>query len=428
MFSREDFREFIRERMNVKPGEFKEEDVKHFLDHVVYEQGFFDTMPAYERLYDRLEAIDERWGQCSNKLFHLSVPPSLYEVILTHLSKSKLTIPCDDATGWTRVLIEKPFGSDLVMAESLDKLLGSLFHESQIFRIDHYLAKEALQNILAFRFTNPIFEPMWNRQYIDKVHIKLFEKGGMEGRGAFYDKIGALRDVGQNHMLQMLSIIAMDKPKSFSSQAIRSKRASVMKSLQKVRPDDLKKFTARAQYEGYKDESGVQPKSDTETYFRVVARINSTRWKGVPFYLESGKELTESKTEIDIYFKEPKKWGLATLRGNDATDRSLAPSPNILTFRIQPEECIKIRFFVKTPGHGFEVEPKTLKFKYSDVPTFSNLPSDYEKLIHDAFEGDQTLFASTDEIMASWRYISSVHDKWKDVPLLKYERGVREIE
>lgn len=420
MFSREDFREFIRERLNVKPGEFKEEDIKHFLDHIVYEQGYFDTLPAYERLRERLEAIDDRWGQCSNKLFHLSVPPQLYQGILTFLSRSKLTIPCDDKTGWTRVLIEKPFGSDFEMAKSLDSLLGSLFHESQIFRIDHYLAKEALQNILAFRFTNPIFEPMWNRQFIDKVHIKLFENNGVEGRGSFYDKIGALRDVGQNHMLQMLSIIAMDKPKSFSSKDIRSKRAAIMKSLENANAKVMK-MAARGQYIGYTDESGATPLSQTETYFRVVAKLNTSRWKGVPFYLESGKCLSDSKTEIDIYFKESKKWGILHEENKDAL------SPNILTFRIQPEECIKIRFFVKTPGHGFQVEPKTLKFKYADVPTFSNMPSDYEKLIHDAFEGDQTLFASTDEIMASWKYIASVHDRWNMVPLIKYEKGSKEI-
>lgn len=418
IFSREEFREFIRERLNIRPGEFKEEDIKHFLDHITYEQGFFDTMPAYERLYERLKSIDERWGQCSNKLFHLSVPPSLYEMILNHIAKFNLNVPCDDATGWTRILIEKPFGNDLVMAKSLDKLLGSLFKEDQIFRIDHYLAKEALQNILAFRFTNPIFEPMWNRKYIDKVHIKLFERNAMEGRGAFYDKIGALNDVGQNHILQMLSIIAMDRPKTFTSKDIRTKRAAVMKSLESVSKKDMKELIVRGQYNGYLEETGVVPKSTTETYFRIVARLNSSDWKGVPFYLESGKALAESKAEIDIYFKEAKKWGGAN---------SNYVNPNILTFRIQPDECIKIKFFVKTPGYGFGVEPKTLKFKYSDVPSFTNMPNDYEKLLHDAFEGDQTLFASTDEIMSSWKFIGSMHDKWKDIPLTRYEKGAREI-
>ncbi|MDE1967168.1 MAG: glucose-6-phosphate dehydrogenase, partial [Patescibacteria group bacterium] len=175
-FSRDEFREHIREHLNVKPGQFREEDIKHFLDHMTYEQGFFDNAPAYERLSERLKSIDDRWGQCSNKLFHLSVPPSLYEGILNRLAESKLTRPCDDATGWTRILIEKPFGNDIEGARSLDRLLGRLFDERQIFRIDHYLAKESLQNILAFRFENPMFEPMWRREHIDKVHIKLFEK------------------------------------------------------------------------------------------------------------------------------------------------------------------------------------------------------------------------------------------------------------
>lgn len=421
-FSREEFREYIRDRLNVKPGEFREEVVKHFFDHMSYEQGFFDTMPAYERLAARLQGIDEQWGQCSNKLFHLSVPPKLYEGILKHLADSKLTIPCDDRTGWTRVLIEKPFGNDIVMAHSLDKLLGKLFDEKQIFRIDHYLAKESLQNILAFRFENPIFEPMWRREYIDKVHIKLFEKSGIEGREAFYDQLGALRDVGQNHMLVMLALMAMDMPKSFSVDTIRRERAKILSSLDKIRAKDLRKAAVKGQYAGYTAEQGIKADSKTETYFRIKATLNTKRWKGVPFYLESGKALYESKAEIDIYFKNEKR------RLSAAPGKKAPVDQNILTFRIQPDECIKIKFFVKTPGYGFKVEPKTLKFKYSDVPAFSDIPDDYERLIHDAFVGDQTLFASTSEIMASWKFVTPILENWSRLPLKIYERGAREVE
>lgn len=418
-FNREEFREFIRSKMNIRPGEFNEEDIKHFLDHMTYEQGFFDTMPAYERLKERLAVIDARWGQCSNKLFHLSVPPNLYEGILTHLANSKLTVPCDDLSGWTRVLIEKPFGNDIETARSLDKLLGKLFDEKQIFRIDHYLAKEALQNILAFRFTNPIFEPMWRREHIDKVHIKLFEKDGVDGRGSFYDKIGALTDVGQNHMLQMLSIIAMNRPKTFSAEDVRKERAKIMGQLKKIGRKELKTKVVKGQYAGYRSEQGVDPVSSTETYFRIEARLASPRWKGVPFYLESGKAMAESKAEIDIYFKNNSK-----LHPNPDRD---ADGPNILTFRIQPDECIKIRFFVKTPGYGFSVEPKTLRFKYSDSESFASKPNDYERLIHDAFIGDQMLFASTDEIMASWKYVTPILENLDQVPLTLYEKGTKEV-
>ncbi|MEA2715268.1 MAG: glucose-6-phosphate 1-dehydrogenase [Candidatus Parcubacteria bacterium] len=428
-FSREEFREYIRERLNVRPGQFKEEVVKHFFDHMSYEQGFFDTMPAYERLASRLQAIDEQWGQCSNKLFHLSVPPKLYEGILRHLADSKLTIPCDDQTGWTRVLIEKPFGNDIVMAHSLDKLLGKLFDEKQIFRIDHYLAKEALQNILAFRFENPIFEPMWRREYIDKVHIKLFEKNGIEGREAFYDQIGALRDVGQNHMLVMLALMAMNMPKSFSVDDIRRERAKILSSLQKISPQDLRGAAVKGQYAGYTAEQGIKQDSKTETYFRIKAALATPRWKGVPFFLESGKALSESKAEIDIYFKNDKKRLAGGADGRDRKTAKKSPADqNILTFRIQPDECIKIKFFVKTPGYGFKIEPKTLKFKYSDVPAFSDIPDDYERLIHDAFVGDQTLFASTSEIMASWKFVTPILENWGRLPLKIYERGAREID
>ncbi len=403
-FSREEFREYVRSRLNIKPGQFKEEDVKHFLDHMSYEQGFFDAAAAYTRLSEKLQGIDMRWGQCSNKLFHLSVPPSLYEGILQNLSDSRLTEPCADDTGWTRVLIEKPFGNDLETARSLDKLLGKLFKEEQIFRIDHYLAKEALQNMMAFRFFNPMFEPLWDREHIDRVHIKLFEELTVDDRGDSYDPVGALKDVGQNHMLAMLATVAMNKPKTWSPNDIRRERALILEKLKKIQPRSLKDRAVRGQYVGYANEAGVAPQSTTETYFRLEINLDSPRWKGVPIFLESGKALAEAKTEIDIYFKE-----------------------NILTFRIQPDEGIKVKFFVKRPGYEFNVEPKTLKFKYSDVPSFSSLPNDYERLIHDAFAGDQTLFASTDEIMASWKFIASIEEAWKDLPLVTYEKGAREV-
>jgi len=411
-FSREEFRDYVRSRMNVKPGQFKEEDIKHFLDHMSYEQGFFDMPASYARLAEKLQGIDARWGQCSNKLFHLSVPPNLYEGILQQLSDSRLTEPCADDTGWTRVLIEKPFGNDLETARALDKLLGKLFKEEQIFRIDHYLAKEALQNMMAFRFFNPMFEPLWDRRYIDKVHIKLFEEIGIEGRGAFYDAAGALKDVGQNHMLAMLATVAMNRPRSWTPADIRRERALILGKLKKIPARSLKERAVKGQYVGYSSETGVPPKSMTDTYFRLEAFLDTSAWKGVPFYLESGKAMAESKTEIDIYFKSS-----TNVNGE-----------NILTFRIQPDEGIKVKFFVKHPGYDFNVEPKTLKFKYADNPSFNaDKPNDYERLINDAFIGDQTLFASTDEIMASWKFIASILEAWKGLPLVTYEKGAKEI-
>lgn len=423
LFSREEFREFIRSRMNVRLGQFKEEDIKHFLDHMSYEQGMFDDTGAYTRLALKMKNIDDRWGQCSNKLLHLSVPPTLYEKILVNVANSGLTKGCDDGVGWTRVLIEKPFGSDSATAHNLDKLLGSLFKEEQIFRIDHYLAKEVLQNIIAFRFSNSMFEPLWNKKYIDKVHVKLFEQATMDGRGAFYDPIGALKDVGQNHMLMMLAVIAMEAPKSFNARDIRVERAKVLAKLKQYKGRSISKQVVRGQYMGYMQESGISAQSQTETYFRIQSYINSARWRGVPFYLESGKALAESKAEIDVYFKEGKKvtsnWKSGTTNGEKIVENR----QNILTFRIQPDEGIRVRFFVKVPGYEYKTESKTLRFKYGDVSTFNMIPNDYERLIHDAFVGDQTLFASTDEIMASWKFMMSILDNLKHVPLTLYEQG-----
>lgn len=422
LFTREEFREFIRTRLNIKPGQFKEEDIKHFLDHIIYEQGLFDQPESYLRLATKLKSIDDRWGQCSNKLFHLSVPPNLYEGILKHVSSSGLSKPCSDNIGWTRILIEKPFGNDIYTARSLDQLLAKLFKEEQIFRIDHYLAKESLQNILAFRFSNSMFEPLWNSDFIDRVHIKLFEKNGVENRGAFYDPIGALKDVGQNHMLMMVALMAMDRPKTFDSSLIRYERSRILKNLEEIPGRLLANRITRGQYIGYTNELGVAKDSKTETYFRLETYIKGSRWKKVPFYIESGKCFAESKTEVDIYFKR-----ISESRGNKV-DIHNPEKQNILTFRIQPDEGIKIRFFVKTPGYGLETEAKTLKFKYADVPSFNIIPNDYERLIHDAFIGDQTLFASTDEIMASWKFITPIVEKWGKVPLKKYPKGVKEIE
>ncbi|HEX7724715.1 MAG TPA: glucose-6-phosphate dehydrogenase [Candidatus Paceibacterota bacterium] len=418
-FTREEFRELIRSQLKVKPGEFREEDIKHFMDHMSYEQGTFDDAAAYKRLAIRINEIDNRWGQCSNKLFHLSVPPSLYEGILTNLDASRLTESCADETGWTRVLIEKPFGRDLTTARDLDKLLGKLFKEEQIFRIDHYLAKEALQNIIAFRFNNSIFEPIWRTGFVDKIHVKLFEQLAMEGRGDSYDPIGALKDVGQNHMLMMLAAIAMDRPDSFEAADIRRERALVLKKLDVPGEAAQKACSVRGQYAGYTDEPGVAKNSKTETYFRLKTSISNSRWKGVPIYLESGKAMSEAKTEIDVYFRSAKKGG-----GAD--------EQNIMTFRIQPDEGIKVKFFVKTPGYEFKTEPKTLKFKYAEqaAPEWTGASArltDYERLIHDAFIGDQTLFASTDEIMASWKFIANVEKVWNKIPLVTYQKSAKEV-
>lgn len=415
-FNREEFRDFIRSHMHIKPGQFREEDVKHFIDHMYYEQGNFDLSSSYAQLALRLRIIDEGFKQCSNKLFHLSTPPSLYENIFVNLHNSGLTIPCGGNEGWTRILVEKPFGNDTETAKKLDKKLGQLFDESQIFRIDHYLAKEALQNILSFRFSNSLFEPLWNRNHIDKVHIKLIEKIGIGSRGATYDAIGALKDVGQNHLLQMLALVAMEPPESFNAENIRHERSKVLSNLTPISPKNVGSQCVRGQYENYRKENGVREYSQTETYFRIESYINNPRWKGVPFYLESGKEMSETKAEINIYFKD------TSVLGANGDERQ-----NILTFRVQPDEMIKIRFWVKTPGFTMDTEPKTLKFKYSDFQSLQSLPDAYERVLYDAIIGDQTLFTSTDEVMYAWKYIASILSSWNTVPLTIYKKGAVDV-
>lgn len=411
-FSREEFRQLMRDNMKIKPGQFKEEDVKHFLDHMSYEQGNFDLPEAYQRLAGKLKAIDDGWKQCSNKLFHLATPPSFYEVILDRLAESGLTIPCGGDLGWTRILIEKPFGNDTDTAKLLDKKLAKLFKEEQIFRIDHYLAKEALQNILTFRFSNSLFEPLWNRKFVDKVHIKLLEKIDIEDRGPLYDNVGALKDVGQNHMLQMLALIAMEKPASFEAGPIRKERVKALSKLRQITARTVSATCVRGQYEGYMKERGVRPDSQTETFFRIEANVDNARWKGVPFFLESGKAMAESRVEVDMYF---------------SAEDSDIERQNVLTFRIQPDEGIKIRFWVKTPGYSNDVESKTLKFRYSEMTETATLPDAYERVLHDAVVGDQTLFANTDEVLAAWKFITPIMNVWRSIPLTFYKKGAREV-
>src|SRR3989344_1164574 len=322
-FDDEEFRRFVEEGLSVLsgPNEASRADLQRRLS---YHQGLFTDALSYKRLAQKLGDIDEfEFKKCSNKLFYLAVPPEHYEMIGNHLAQSGLTIPCSDGTGWTRVLLEKPFGRDYRSARKLDRLLGKLFREEQIFRIDHYLAKETVQNILTFRFENSIFEPLWNDKHITSVEIDLLESGIVGSRGLLYDGLGTLRDVGQNHLLTMLSVIAAERPREFKGEALRSARSAVLRKLQPVRIKELPRFVRRGQYDGYIKENGVAPNSQTETFFRLKAFIGNKRWRGVPFILTSGKALAHSKAEIRICFK-------------DGAYKS--SGPNLLSFRVQPEE------------------------------------------------------------------------------------------
>ncbi len=412
--SDEEYRFFVREA--IKKGKNKEYDndcLSKFLEHFVYHSGDFSTAENYNKLSEKLISIEDSFGVCSNKLFYLAVSPDFYDIIFKELANSGLTIPCSQDTGWTRVLVEKPFGEDVKTAKELDKMLGMLFKEEQIFRIDHYLGKETLQDILMFRFSNLIFEPLWNNKYIEKVELKLNEEIDIQGRGSFYDKIGALKDVGQNHMLQMLAFIAMENPEEFTAEKIRRNRASVVKKLKPISKNIIKDYIVRGQYEGYKDEGGVSIDSRTETYFKIKAFIDDKRWDGVPFVLESGKSLDKKTAEINIYFKKIK----ACL----CPPGMVQSHSNVLTFKIQPDAGISILFWVKKPGIGRELEQKKLSFSYKDDG--GKIMTPYERILFDAIIGDQTLFASTEEVSSAWEFITPILENWNDLELYKYKKG-----
>jgi len=400
----DDLRNFVKNTLELKKSKKSIERskiIKDFLAQIEYAKGVFDDSKSYTDLKKQLDKIDADFGQCTNKLLYLAVSPAFYGLIFGHLAGSSLNIPCGGDFGWTRILVEKPFGKDTNNAQKLESQLTEIFKESQIFRIDHYLAKETVQNILAFRFSNSIFEPIWNSKMIEKVHIRVSEKNGVENRGDFYDGIGALRDFGQNHLLQMLALIAMDRPVAMHGDYVRKRRADV---LGKLAVSDRQ--IIRGQYKGFLQEKGISPSSQTETYFKLPVFIKTKRWEGTSFVLESGKALKESKAEIVIYFK-----------------RLDCAEQNVLRFRIQPDEGIEIDLWVKKPGFEKEYQKKVLTFSYEASDFENQVPDAYERVLFDCLRGDQTLFASTDEVRYSWKLITPILRKWKKQPLLSYERG-----
>lgn len=377
-----------------------------------YVQGDLTSVDSYHALATYLHTLDESMGVCSNKLFYLAVPPALYETVFTNLAASGLTLPCktharDDA--WTRLLVEKPFGDDEQHAKHLDATLGTLFLEEQVFRIDHYVAKETLQNILTFRFKNALFESLWNAAHIARVDIEMYESFDIKKRGSFYDAIGSLKDVGQNHLLQILALIAMDAPETFDADAIRTARTHVLQKLTiDGKPEDA---LLRGQYTTYRQTPGVAEHSTTETYFSARLQIDTERWRGVPFYIRHGKTLHETATRIKVTYKPTASIGSDTVSGH-----------NVITFAVQPNEGISITFFAKRPGFVYATEEKTLTYMYPIQET--RLPDAYERVLYDALRGDQTLFISTEEIMAQWRLTMDILSKWNTLPLHMYEPGV----
>lgn len=419
-FSRRDFtdemlREYLEEIMD--EGEYPEiDEYERFLSSFYYVGGDFLDKGAYGKLASLLGHVDGEWKICSNKLFYLAVPPDAYLPIINSLHDLGLTKPCSPTEGWTRVILEKPFGTDKQTALELDALLGKLFREEQIYRVDHYLAKETVKNILIFRFANSFLTPLWNKQFIEKIEVKLLEKGGVHKRGDFYDKVGALRDVGQNHMLQLLSLFLMDQPQSLDPTEIKKKRSEALASLRIMSDQEVVQNTVRAQYEGYNRVRGVNPDSQTETYFKIKAQSDKPDFSGVPLFLESGKAQGCDSIEVVVTFKQS-PFCLYTIQG---------AQHNVLRYHIRPEEKITMKFYAKKPGFPYEVSEHSLGFNYRDAYEKDQFIDDYESLLFDIIRGDQTLFVSTEEVLHEWAFVEPIVRVWhsKPVPVMQtYKKG-----
>ncbi|MFA5606415.1 MAG: glucose-6-phosphate dehydrogenase [Leucobacter sp.] len=393
---------------------FREETWRQLAQGIRFVQGRFDDPAAYERLRDTVATLDRERGTMGNHAFYLSIPPRSFPEVARELSRSRLVDREPDDARWRRVIIEKPFGHDLASAQVLGETLERVFPPESIFRIDHYLGKETVQNILSLRFANTMYEPLWNRNYVDHVQITMAEDIGVGGRAGYYDGVGAARDVIQNHLLQLLALTAMEEPISLSAEHLRAEKEKVLEAVRL--PEELDRATARGQYAGgwqggervrsFLDEEGMDPRSRTETYAALKLFVNTRRWAGVPFYLRTGKRLGRRVTEIAVVFrKEP-----GELFGkSDTTEQG----SNALVIRVQPDEGITIRFGAKVPGTAARVRDVTMDFGYGNAFTEAS-PEAYERLILDVLLGDAPLFPQQREVELSWRILDPVEAHWAE--------------
>ncbi|MES2135370.1 MAG: glucose-6-phosphate dehydrogenase [Patescibacteria group bacterium] len=373
-----------------------------FLDLFTFSQVKFDEENGYQELADALDTKDHSQGK-TNRLLYLALPPKTLPSIFTHPGFQALVKQGAVGGMLPRVIVEKPFGVDASSAEVLEKSLATCFTEEQIYRVDHYLAKDLLQSVIDFRFDNNLLEHEWNNQSIASIRVRLFETLGVENRGWFYDHTGALRDVGQNHMLEMLALITMEKPESFEDEHLRLKRLEILRALKTPTDDTATQTTFRAQHAGYQSIEGVEPDSTTETFFSIQTELDLPRWQGVPIYLEAGKRMHESRKEVIISFKAPYK--------------------NNVIFRLDPQEEIVIEFLTKKPGIlESGIEKRAFTFKLHETPSTTQNIAEYAKMMLDAVSGDQKLFVSADEVRATWKFTDAIRALWEKnlVPLASY--------
>jgi glucose-6-phosphate 1-dehydrogenase len=419
--SDDDFRRELQEAV----GQYSRQSVRDeiwqsFAKSIFYHRTEFHDEKGYKTLAERLAKIDQERGTRGNRLFYLAVAPDQFEPILINLKSAGLNEAPPGS--WARVIVEKPFGTDLDSARELNRIVSNSFSEEQTYRIDHFLGKETAQNILVLRFANAIFEPLWNTRYIDHVQITAAETLGVEGRAGYYDHAGALRDMVQNHLLQLLCLIAMEAPTDLRADSIRDEKVKVVRSLRRMAAEAVATNVVRGQYEsgdinakpvaGYREEQGVDPNSMTETYVALRLRIDNWRWADVPVYLRVGKRLPKSATEISVHFKKAP----AVLFNKEA----VTLDQNVLVVRIQPDEGISLRMQAKIPGTSLRIEPVKMDFHYGT--SFGKpSPEAYERLLLDAMSGDATLFARRDEVEEAWAFIDPIEEAWqakKDQPPL----------
>lgn len=381
-----------------------ETQLDSFLKQVFYLAFDSTDSKEYNKLKDRIHALQQQENLPDKIIYYFATPPVMYELIPTCLKDNGMNIP-ETAEGWRRVIVEKPFGTNLASAQKLNEHLCSIFDEKEIYRIDHYLGKETVQNILVLRFSNGIFEPLWNRNYIDSIEISATETLGVENRGKYYEGAGALRDMIQNHLMQLMAFTAMESPSVFEPEPIRDEIVKVFRALRPYTPGDMDKLIVRGQYIGYREEKNVAPDSDTDTYVAMKMCIDNWRWSDVPFYIFTGKKLPEKTSEIVVNFKStPHQLFVGQCSGG---------SCNKLIIRIQPDEGITLKFGLKMPGAGFTVKQVGMDFRYSSLSS-SYLPDAYERLLLDAMLGDSTLYARNDALEASWRLIDPILKHWKE--------------
>ena len=401
---------------------------RKFTGRVYYHKGDFVNADDYTSLLKLLDSLAPDNARPHNRLFYLATPPSVFPVIIQRLGEAGLVTKEASGDGWTRIIVEKPFGRDLETAETLNRQIGTVFNEDQIYRIDHYLGKETVQNILVFRMSNGIFEPLWNNHYVDHVQITVAEQLGVEGRGGYFEESGILRDMIQSHVLQLLTLVAMEPPAAFEANAIRDEKVKVLHAIRPYTRTDVDDHVVRAQYGqgdvggneviGYRQEPGVDPKSTTDSFVAMRLDIDNWRWAGVPFYLRVGKRLKKRITEVAIYYKHP-PYALFRSAGCHTIE------PNVLALRIQPNEGISLGFGSKAPGTAIHIDPVQMNFLYET--SFQDAqPEAYERLLFDCLTGDSTLFARRDEIEHAWELVARILDAWKAVPRLQipiYDSG-----